>query len=66
MAKRKNNKSGIPGVRGVRTEGWLLKEPCKRMKEKSYFLLKLEEQQELKRKEKNKVSKLSIANKRAS
>lgn len=44
MAKRKP-KSGIPGVKGKRTEGTLLASPIQRKTEKSDFLLKLEAKQ---------------------
>jgi hypothetical protein len=43
MAKK--NKSGIPGVRGKRTEGTLLAVPVERRAPKSEFLLKLEAKQ---------------------
>jgi hypothetical protein len=44
MARRKT-KSGIPGVKGKRTEGTLLAAPVERKTPKSDFLLKLEARQ---------------------
>lgn len=44
MARRKP-KSGIPGVKGKRTEGTLLSVPVERKTPKSDFLTKLEERQ---------------------
>lgn len=38
--------SGIPGVKGRRTEGWLLQTPCERITPKSMFLRRLEQAQE--------------------
>lgn len=45
MPRKVKNKSGIPGVKGKRTEGTLLDVPVERKVPKSDFLLKLEARQ---------------------